>query len=307
MTKTNGILLLFAACLSVSGLFGATTCGGHGSQATMLVSTAWLGDHLKDPNLVILWVGDGADYKKEHIPGALPITLDDVATPMVNGQLMLELLPPERLQKAFQSVGITNDSRIVLYTSKERLSAMTRVYMTLDVVGLGAKASVLDGGFPAWKAENRPLTTEVRTVQPGKLDLCPQSDVIAPADWVRANLRHPGAAIIDSRLERFYTGEAAGRNHDGTDQRKGHIPGAANIPYSSLVDDKGMFLTSDQLRQKFSSAGVKSGDRVVSYCHIGQQATVVYFVARYLGYDARLYDGSWEEWSSHADWPAETK
>jgi thiosulfate/3-mercaptopyruvate sulfurtransferase len=195
----------------------------------------------------------------------------------------------------------------VLYTSKERLQAMTRVYMTLDAMGLGAKASVLDGGFPAWKAEGRPATAEVRAVNPGKLDLCPQSDVIAGADWVRANVRHAGAAIIDSRLERFYTGEAAGRNHDGSEQRKGHIPGAANIPYSSLVDEKGMFLTTDQLRQKFTGAGVKPGDRVVSYCHIGQQATVVYFVARYLGYDARLYDGSWEEWSSHADWPAETK
>lgn len=306
MTKTYGLSLLFAACLAAPG-FAATTCGGHGSKATMLVGTAWLAEHLKDPNLVILWVGDGAEYNKEHIPGALPITLDNVATPMVMGQLMLELLPPEQLQKSFAAVGITNDSRIVLYTSKERLSAMTRVYMTLDAMGLGARASVLDGGFPAWKAENRPVTTEVRSVKPGKLDLCPQSDVIASADWVRANVRHPGAAIIDSRLERFYTGEAAGRNHDGSDQRKGHIPGAGNVPYSSLVDEKGMFLTADQLRQKFSGAGVKPGDRVVSYCHIGQQATVVYFVARYLGYDARLYDGSWEEWSSHADWPVETK
>ncbi|HTS62386.1 MAG TPA: sulfurtransferase [Candidatus Acidoferrales bacterium] len=304
MTKTHLLSILLLACMPLPA---ANTCGGHGNKDTMVVSTAWLAAHLNDPNLVILSVGDKADYDKEHIPGARPVSLADIATPMVMGQLMLELLPQDQLQKNFAALGITNDSRIVLYTTKERLAQMTRVYLTLDAMGLGAKASVLDGGLPVWKAENRPLTTEVRAVKPGKLDLCPQSDVIASADWVRANVRHPGVAIIDSRLERFYTGEAAGRNHDGSDQRRGHIPGAANIPFSSLVDDSGKFLSTEQLRQKFAAAGTKPADRVVSYCHIGQQATVVYFVARFLGYDARLYDGSWEDWSAHADWPVETK
>jgi len=72
-----------------------------------------------------------------------------------------------------------------------------------------------------------------------------------------------------------------------------------------LVDAKGYFLKPDQLREKFTAAGAKQGDRIVSYCHIGQQATMVYFTARYLGYDARLFDGSFEDWNSHADWPVE--
>jgi thiosulfate/3-mercaptopyruvate sulfurtransferase len=299
---------LVTACLLAPGAFAANTCGGHGNKDTMLVGTAWLAAHLKDPNLVILSVGDKAEFDKEHIPGALPISMQDVATPMVMGQLMLELLPPDQLKKAFTEVGITNDSRIVLYAGKNSyLQSMTRIYMTLDAMGLGAKASVLDGGFPEWKDEKRPVSAEVRAVKPGKLDLCPQDDVITTADWVRANVKHPGVAIIDARLERFYTGETAGQNNDGSEQRKGHIPGAANIPFNSLVDAKGMFLKPDELRQKYAAAGVKPGDRVVSYCHIGQQATAVYFVSRYLGYDARLYDGSWEDWSAHTDFPVETK
>ena len=307
MTQTHRLSVLVLACLLVPGAFAANTCGGHGSRDTMLVNTAWLSAHLKDPNLVILSVSDKAEYEKEHIPGALPVSLADVATPMVMGQLMLELLPPDQLKKKFIELGITNDSRIVLYAGQNFLQSMTRVYMTLDAMGLGPKASVLDGGFPAWKAANQPVSAEVRVVKPGKLDLCPQDDVIASADWVHANVRHAGVAIVDARLERFYNGEAAGRNHDGSDQRKGHIPGASNIPFNSLVDDKGMFLPLEQLKQKYTASGVKPGDRVVSYCHIGQQATAVYFVARYLGYDARLYDGSFEDWNAHADWPVETK
>jgi thiosulfate/3-mercaptopyruvate sulfurtransferase len=295
-------VLLFASAAA----FAAPTCGGHGNKDTMIVSTAWLGGHLKDPNLVILAISDKSGYEKEHIPGAQFITLQDVSTPMMDGHLMLELPSTEQLQKAFASRGITNESRIVLYMGKtDNLQSTTRVYLTLDAIGLGAQSSILDGGFAAWKSEGRPITSEVRAVTPGKLDLCPQSDVIASADFVHSNMKHRGVTIIDARASRFYTGEAAGQNHNGSAQRAGHIPGASNIPFNSLIDEKGYFLRPDEMRAKLTGAGVNAGDRVVSYCHIGQQATVVYFAARYLGYDARLFDGSFEDWNAHTEWPVE--
>jgi thiosulfate/3-mercaptopyruvate sulfurtransferase len=272
----------------------------------MIVSTAWLADHLKDPNLVILFSGNKADYDKEHIPGALPVGFDDISLPMVDGQLMLELRPVDQLQKTFAAWGITNNSHIVVYPQNANaVSQATRVYLTFDAMGLGAQTSLLDGGFPAWKAESRTVTAEVRTAKPGKLDLCPQSDVIATGDWVHANVKHAGVAIIDARAPQFYSGASAGRNHNGSEQRGGHIPGAGSLPFNTLVDDKGMFLKPEQFREKLAAAGAKPGDRVVSYCHIGQQATVVYFAARYLGYDARLFDGSFEDWNAHTDWPVE--
>jgi thiosulfate/3-mercaptopyruvate sulfurtransferase len=301
----NRIAILLSLCLCAPAAFAAQTCGGHGNKDTMIVTTAWLADHLKDPNLVILSVGPKAEYDKEHIPGALAIAPDDISTPMGSG-LMLELPPADQLQKAFAAKGVANDSRIVIYAiNPNGVSMSTRVYLTLDAMGLGARASMLDGGLAVWKSEGRTVTAEVRAPKSGKLDLCMQSDVIASADWVHANVRHPGAAIIDARASAFYTGERAGGNHDGTEQRAGHIPGATNIPFNTLVDEKGYFLKPDQLKQKFTAASVKPGDRVVSYCHIGQQATVVYFTARYLGYDARLYDGSFEDWNAHSDWPVE--
>ena len=302
--KRHQLTGLVFGCLMAAQTMGAATCGGHGDRGTMLVSTDWLAQHLKDKNLVVLAIGQEADFK-EHIPGAISLRLDDVSTPMEMGKLMLELPPIEQLHKTFSGAGITNDSRVVLYLSNNGVAAMTRVYLTLDAVGLGARTSILDGGLKTWKSENRPLTAEVAAVKPGKLDLCMQNDVIATMDYVKSNIQHPGVKILDARAEQFYTGKTAGRTHDGQDQRKGHIPGAGNLQFSSLYDDQGKFNSVEKLKTQFADAGVKAGDKVVSYCHIGQQATVVYFTARLLGYDARMYDGSWDEWSAHEELPVE--
>jgi thiosulfate/3-mercaptopyruvate sulfurtransferase len=87
--------------------------------------------------------------------------------------------------------------------------------------------------------------------------------------------------------------------------RGGHIPGARNIPFDSVVEDSNKFKSVETLRQLFNTAGVKPGDSVTTYCHIGQQASLLYFVARYLGYEAHLYDGSFEDWSHHPELPVE--
>ena len=85
--------------------------------------------------------------------------------------------------------------------------------------------------------------------------------------------------------------------------RPGHIPNAVSIPFSSLLDSTNRLKDPVSLKHIFQQAGVKDGSRVISYCHIGQQASLVYFAARYLGYEARLYDGSFEEWSGRKDLP----
>ena len=302
--KRYGMTGLVFGCLMAAQTMGAATCGGHGDPNTMLVSTGWLAQHLKDPNLVILAIGQEGDYK-EHIPGAISLHLDDMTTPMEMGKLMLELPPIEQLHKTLSGVGISNDSRIVLYLTKDGVQSMTRVYLTLDAVGLGARTSILDGGLKTWKSESRPVTAEVPAVKTGKLDLCAQNDVIAGMNYVKSNIKHQGVRILDARAEQFYTGQRAGTTHDGQNQRKGHIPGAGNLQYSTLFNDQGKFNSLETLKTQFLAAGVKPGDQVVSYCHIGQQATVVYFAARYLGYDARMYDGSWDEWSAHEELPVE--
>jgi len=297
-------LITFALAVGVSvyGLDAADpACGGHGTRQSLLVSTAWLAQHLADPDLVILHVGDQGRYSEGHIPGARFLDYMDTHCMKSPSGLTMELLPMTELAKNFEKLGVSNGSHVVLYwDAVEVASHATRVFWTLDAMGLGSRTSLLDGGLPVWRSEGRKLISEAPQVAPGKLTLCPQDDVLTDAAFVRANLNRAGVRIVDARTPAYFSGA-----QHGNGKSDGHIPGAANITFNTLLGDDGKFKSPGVLASMFRDAGVKSGDRVVSYCHIGQQATVVYFVARYLGYDARLYDGSWEDWGSHSENPVE--
>jgi thiosulfate/3-mercaptopyruvate sulfurtransferase len=266
----------------------------------MLVTTSWLADHLKDPNLVILGVGQDGDYEKRHIPGSLFVKYMDTHLMKSPAGLTVELPPMSELAETFGKLGVTNDSHVILYMTNNWVSQTTRVFLTLDAMGLGAHTSILDGGLPAWEKEGRSVTTYVPSVKRGTLEPCAQNDVIVDLDYMKSNLHHPGVDIIDARFEAHHSGAEVPKN-----SRAGHIPGATSLPFERLVDENNKLKPAEELKAILNAAGVKPGDRVVSYCYIGQRATVIYFVARYLGYDARLYDGSWEEWNKHTELPTE--
>jgi thiosulfate/3-mercaptopyruvate sulfurtransferase len=268
-------------------------------RSSMIVSTEWLAQHLKDKSLVLLHVGDRKEYDAAHIPGAQFIQNTDISTPRGSG-LVLELPPVEQLKANFEKFGVTDNSRIVVYFGKDWVTPTSRVYFTLDYLGLGDRTSILDGGMPAWIAEKRTVTTEVTTAKPGSFTPHPRTSLVVDAAWVSGNINKPGVAILDARDARFYTGESAGGM-----PRAGHIPSARSIPFGSVVEDSNKFKSEDALRQIFANAGVKQSDSVATYCHIGQQASLLYFVAKYLGYDAHLYDGSFDDWSKRADLPVE--
>jgi thiosulfate/3-mercaptopyruvate sulfurtransferase len=289
--------LIFVACIALLPVAAtAADCGGHGNSSTMLVNAPWLAAHLKDPNLAVLAVGDPKQYAEAHIAGSAMVEMQEIAT---RGDLTLELPPMADLAATFAKKGVRDDSRIVLYMTKDQATQTARVYLTLDAMGFGARTSILDGGLPAWRTEGHPVTTELPAIKPGAVTPCPQTDVITSFDFVRTHLNQLSVRIVDARDTQYYTGASTSRN------RAGHIPGAASIPFSSLTDDQGKLKPAQGLRQQFAAAGVKPGDHLVTYCHIGQQASLLYFTARYLGYDVQLYDGSWEEWARHPEQPVE--
>jgi len=260
-----------------------------------IVSTQWLADHLNDPNVIVLHLaGIRRDYTAGHIPGARFLWFNDVAPS--NPDLNTELPSVSQLQSLFESLGVSDNSRIVIY-GQTISPLVARVFMTLDYLGASDRAAVLDGGFTAWKADGRAVSTEVPKVVRGKFTPHVRSDVVVNADFVKANIDKPGIKILDARTPNFYTGEGGGG------PRPGHVQGAQNIPFITLTDSTGKMKDRSAISGMFTAAGVQPTDRVVTYCHIGQQGSLLYLASRYAGYQTSLYDGSFEDWSGRSELP----
>jgi thiosulfate/3-mercaptopyruvate sulfurtransferase len=260
------------------------------AAASMLVSVDWLASRVGDPEVVILHVlGRGVDaeeYRRGHIPGARPlayasITVDDD-----------DNLPPVgRLEEVMRSVGVSNDSRVVLYGSDAISTA--RAWVTLDYLGFGEHASVLDGGLAAWKGAGQQLVTDTPRYPRGTFTARAQPHRIVDGEWVRSRLDAKGIAFVDTRSEEEYNSTGDGMH------AAGHLPGAQLLLWRTLLESREnpTLRDSAELRRLFEAAGAARGDTVVTYCMVGYRASLSYFVARMLGYETRLYDGSWHDWS----------
>lgn len=304
MLSKLGVAAMFVTLLDVSlarvqpphrAQPGARASAG----AELIITPAQLREQMARGGVVVLHVGGRADYNAGHIPGARFFPYD--ALSRQRDGLMLELPPAETLDSLFESLGVTDESRLVLYWGKDWYSATTRVFLTLDYLGLGDRTSILDGGLVGWQSSGAPVTTEVPRVVRGSLTVHPRPDVVVDAKTVRAAIGDAHTAIVDARDPRFYTGES-----EGMYAREGHVPGARSVPFKALIDENGAFKSREQLERILDAAGATAGKRIVAYCHIGQQATMVYFAGRLLGRDVHLYDGSWDEWSRKSELPVET-
>jgi thiosulfate/3-mercaptopyruvate sulfurtransferase len=287
------LILLLALC---------TTSAAFASP--LVVDAAWLKTHLDDPNLVLLHVGDKDEYAKQHIPGARLVAQQDVSVSQHDDKgLMLELPPVEDLRTRLEALGISDGSRVVVYYGKDWVSPSTRVIFTLDYAGL--EASLLNGGMPEWVRRGGTVTDAATPERKGKLSALRTKPTVADAAFVRAHLKKPGFKVIDGRAQVFYDGVETGGMHQK--DKTGHIAGAGSVPFSSVVDDNNLLRSPAELKALFAKAGVKKGDTVIGYCHIGQQATATLFAARTLGHKVLLYDGSFQDWSRQADSPVEVK
>ena len=253
----------------------------------LLVSTQWLSEHLSDPNLVIVHIGhDRGDYEAAHIPGARFLSMDKFVSNQDPGA---ELLPPEQLKQNLEAIGIGDNSHVVYYAPDWDPMA-TRLFFTLDYLGHGDQAALLDGGMDQWLREKRPTSSEEPKNKPGSLTVHLHPEIVAKMDGMTKLVSEKTGAsdvvIIDARPGKRY--------------RAGHLPGAESMFWETALvgHDDALLRSPQELRKQFEAAGVTSGKKLVSYCEVGLQASYTYFLARYLGYDATMYDGSYSEWSA---------
>jgi thiosulfate/3-mercaptopyruvate sulfurtransferase len=274
-------------------------------RESLVVDSAWLSKHINDQNLVILHVGDKPGYEAGHIPGARYASMSDVSISDHTAKgLMLEMPPADDLRTRLEALGISDNSRVVVYYGKDWVSPSTRIIFTLDYAGLGARSSLLDGGMDAWVRNGGAVTKDLPAARAGKLSALKTRSIVVDADFVKSHLGKSGFAVVDGRSPSFYDGVDTGGQHDEK-HKTGHIRGAASIPFTEITDDKLVLKSPAELEALFTKAGVKPNDTVIGYCHIGQQTTAMLFAARTLGHPVLLYDGSFQDWSRHADFPVD--
>jgi thiosulfate/3-mercaptopyruvate sulfurtransferase len=260
----------------------------------VIVSTKWMDKRLNDRGVVVLHAGTKTEYDAGHLPGArfLPFT----AVALQSDGLSTQLPTPAYIDSLLESVGVSDGQHIVVY-GQPLIAARTLV--TLERVGLRGKVSILDGGIDAWRESGRQVSFDAVPVSRGSFTPQPFDNVVDAA-WITRNGARNGIRVLDARAPEFHLGLSA-----GSTARAGRIPGARSIPFSSLTSELTTFRETGKIRKLFEQAGVMKGDTVVTYCHIGLQASLLYTAARSLGIPVRIYDGSFEDWAKRSELPVE--
>jgi len=299
-------LRLRTTTLTIAGLLtlalaAAPASAQKSGAAPLLVDVDWVSQHLTDRDLVLLHIG--SQYASEHIPGARSVSEDDLSRPHDHSNasdLMLEMPSADVLLAKLSALGISDDSRIVVYVGANApVQSATRIVFTLDYAGLGDRTSLLNGGLASWKRAGKPVSSEVPPPARGRLTPRTPKDIVVNSDFVKSLAQRPGFRLVDARAPVFYRGIEPTING-----KSGHIPGAINIPFSEIADAQ-LTIDRDRVSKLFEQAGIKPTDTIVGYCHVGQQATAMLFAARLLGHDVRLYDGSFQDWAVNNRGPVE--
>jgi len=283
---------------------------GAGQEMGTLVTAEWLSQHLGDPDLVVIdctvtiepdeaggirMVNGRAGFESGHIPTAgfadLMGELSDADSP-----LEFALVSPEQFVEAMSRLGVSDDSRVVLYDANYSVWA-ARVWWMLRWVGFD-RAALLDGGLNAWTAAGLPLSTESTAPRPGRLTLNLRPELIADRNEVLASLGNDTVTLVDAMPGAHYRGEVA------MYARPGHIPGALNMPSTLLRDENNRFRPLDELEMLIDA---DPHGRTITYCGGGIAASADAFVLTRLGFtNVAVYAASLAEWAADSGNPMET-
>lgn len=277
-----------------------------------LVSAEWLAGALGAPDLRVFDATkylpnepfDGrARFADAHIPGAGFFDIDEVADP---DSALPHMIPgAARFERLVGALGISNATRVVFYDQKGLASA-ARGWWLMRLFG-HARAAVLDGGLPKWLAEGRPTEAgPPAAAPPARFTADFQAALVRGIGDIKAIIRQGGGAalILDARARGRFAGSAP---EPRAGLPSGHMPGAANLPYTELLAPDQTLLDPETLRARFAAAGVTAERPVVTSCGTGVTACILSLGLLRAGFpEASVYDGSWTEWASRPETPKVT-
>jgi thiosulfate/3-mercaptopyruvate sulfurtransferase len=281
------------------------------SEPPLLVSPRWLADHLDDPALrildatVVLELGEFTVatgrplWRTGHIPGADHVDLIALSDPDSPHDFTL---PSETaFAETMSALGVGPGTHVIAYDARSGAWA-ARLWWMLRVFGFDA-ASVLDGGWKAWRKDGHPVSTDRPEHAPARFEASLRLELLATTDQVEGYVADGGARLVNALSPELFRGERSVGY-----RRPGRIPRSINVPTQTLVDrETSRYLPPDRLRERFADAGVIDADRIVTYCGAGIAATMDAFGLALAGReDVAVYDGSLGEWTADADRQVET-
>jgi len=258
-------------------------------SAQDVISVAELAKIMKDKNTVIVWAGAEEGYKV-HITGSISIPHSSLCT---NEPIRNLIQSPAEMAKILGSNGISPDKTIVLYDEGSTKYA-GRMYWMLKYLG-APNVKMLDGNMTAWKAGRKPITGAPTKLPATTFTPKVDESVLAKMDEVKKAINNQAYVIVDARTSEEYGGTA------DTELRPGHVPGAVNINYETLADDKGLLKSNEALKAMFESKGITKDKTAIVYCETSVRAGIIFLALKGLGYpNVKVYDGAYLEWQATA-------
>ena len=255
-------------------------------SAQDLIEANDLAKIMKKPDVTIVSTIATAEYNKVHILGAVSLFHKD----LYDEKTML--LPDAQIAKILGSKGIKEDQTIVLYDEGSGKYS-GRMYWILDYMG-AQNVKVLNGGMKAWKASRKPITKTATNKKAVTFTPKVNKALLATDSEVTKATTDGSYIIVDARTPEEYAGTA------DTKLRPGHIPGAVNVNYTTLLASNGKMKSASALQEIFNAAGVTKDKKVIIYCETSIRAGVNYIaLSSVLGYpNVKVYDGAYSQWQA---------